>query len=168
MSAERWLRQISSQGVELWNGTEKRIELQSGDAESGSWRQPVGLRGCTVPCQEWTWILQEGIAIPPGNCEIHLSLHSCTVLTKHPYWGSLFYHLPCYFLYSLLHSQGDAGRISQKCSQRKYFSAQSWKGEEGFWTGVGKERTVMLAQSYCKIPEVKYFHFTEDFLKELI
>lgn len=146
MSAERWLRQISSQGAELWNGTEKRIELQSGKAESRSWRQPVVLRVCTVPCQEWTpWILQRGIAIPPGNCDIHLSLESCSVLTKNPYWSFIFYHMPCYFLYSLLNSQGDADRISQKHSQRRYFSDQGWKLEEGFWAGIGKERTIMLA-----------------------
>lgn len=72
-------------------------------------------------------------------------LDSCNVLVKHPYWGFIFYHLPCYFLYSLLDSWGDADRISQKHSQRKYFSDQGWKVEEGFWAGVGKERTVMLA-----------------------
>lgn len=142
MSAERWLRQTSGQDAELWYGTE-RLELQSGNAKSRSWRQPMPPRGCAVACQEWNpWILQRGIAVPPDNCDIHLSPDSCNALIKHLYWGCIFYHLPCYFLYSLLDSPRDADRISQ--NQRKYFSDQGWKAEEEFWAGVGNERTVML------------------------
>lgn len=119
-----------------WDREEKRIEPQSGNAESRSWRQPVVLRGC----KEWTpWILQRGIAISPDNCDIYLSRFLWCANKAHPYWGFIFCHLPCYFLYSLLDSQGDADRISQRFhSQRKCFSDQSWKVKVGFWAGVGK------------------------------